>query len=294
VLYLVWGSTYRVVRIGVQTCPPALFAASRFLLAGLLMLAVALVQGHALPRSARDWASIASMALIGLAPGNGLVTWAEQWIDSGQAALIVATSALWLAGFGALGKRGVPVGASAWAGLVLGLAGVALLVGAGLSLRAGPALAYAMLVVSAVLWATGSIIARRVPVACAPVMNTALQLLTAAAGLWGVGLARGESFPARWDVRGFLSILVLAIFGSCLAYSAYLWLLQNVSPALLGTYAYVNPAVAVLLGSALLGERMGELQWTGTLVILVAVVLVTRGSRTVSRAGASAAREVTD
>jgi drug/metabolite transporter (DMT)-like permease len=221
-----------------------------------------------------------------LVGGNGLVTWAEQWVDSGQAALVVATSALWLAGLGSLGPHGVPIGRAPALGLALGLLGVGLLVGAGLRIQAGPPFAYGALIVAPLLWAAGTIYARRRTVACAPVMNTALQLSLAGIALSAIGLARGETVPAQIDGRAVAAILYCAILGSCVAYSAFLWLLHRVSPALLGTYAYVNPAVAVVLGSALLSERMRPSQWIGTLVILAAVVLVTRGSRTAARVAA--------
>lgn len=278
-VYVVWGSTYLAIRIGVQTLPPALFAGVRFLLAGVLMLAYARAIGARFPAARRDWVSVALTGLMMLGFGNGAVTWAVQWIESNQAALIVATSALWLAWMGTWGTHGERLGALTLAGLALGFAGVALLVYSGLTLRGGPPLAYGVLALAPVFWAVGSVWSRRAPVSCAPVMTAALQMLVAGAVLTGIGLAAGEAPRWRWDVPALLVILYLAVFGSCVAYGAYTWLVHQVPPATLGTYAYVNPAVAVALGWWILDERLNPTQWLGTAVILAGVVLVTWAAR---------------
>ncbi|MBI2383614.1 MAG: EamA family transporter [Gammaproteobacteria bacterium] len=274
-VYLVWGSTYLAIRVGVAALPPALFAGVRFLLAGLVMLAFALARGAQLPRSPRDWATVAITGVLMLVGANGLVTWSEQWVESNQAALIVATSALWLAGIGALGPNGERVNARTVAGLLLGFGGVAVLVGSGLELRAGPPLAYAALISSSALWSMGSVYSRRHPVGAAPIMTAALQTLTAAAVLIPLGVLLGEPARWSWEPRALWALAYLIVFGSCIAYAAYAWLVHEVSPARLGTYAYVNPAVAVFLGWWLLGERLNPTQIAGTVIILLGVVIVT-------------------
>ncbi|AXQ31809.1 EamA family transporter [Solimonas sp. K1W22B-7] len=278
-VYLVWGSTYLAIRVGVRDLPPFLFSGSRFMAAGLLMLLWARSRGHRLPQRWQDWRSIAFAALTMLVAGNGLVTWSEQWVESNQAALIVATSALWIAWFGTFGSRGETVNRLSIVGLAVGFAGVAVLVGGGLQLRAAPPLAYAALLAATVAWGAGSVALRRHPPACSAWVGAALQMMIAGAVMGSIGMASGEA--PRWHMTPTAAwmLLYLTVFGSCIAYGAYFWLVQQVTPAVLGTYAYVNPAVAVVLGWAILDERLSPTQWLGTLVILGGVVLVTLASR---------------
>jgi drug/metabolite transporter (DMT)-like permease len=279
IVYLVWGSTYLAIRVGVQSLPPWLFAGVRFLLAGSLMLAYARLRGAQLPAARRDWVSIAVTGLLMLGAGNGLVTWSEQWIESNQAALIVATSALWLAWMGTLGAQGEGLNRLTLLGLGLGFGGVAVLVQTGLSMKVAPAAAYVGLSLAPLTWAAGSVWSRRAPVSCPPFMTAALQMLIAGVVMTGAGLALGET--ARWMPRpeALVALAYLVVFGSCLAYGAYLWLVHQVPPARLGTYAYVNPAVAVALGWWLLDEHLNRTQVLGTVIILAGVLLVTWASR---------------
>ncbi|MGQ0586300.1 MAG: EamA family transporter [Gammaproteobacteria bacterium] len=279
IVYLVWGSTYLAIRVGVQHLPPWLFAGIRFLLAGALMLAYARWRGARLPASRRDWLNITVTALLMLVAGNGLVTWSEQWVESNQAALIVATSALWIAWLGTFGAQGERLNRLTLAGLGLGFGGVAVLVGSGLTLQAAPPLAYAALSVAPLTWAAGSVWSRRAPVSCPPFMTAALQMLIAGTVMTVAGLVLGET--GRWHntPEGLFALGYLVLFGSCLAYGAYLWLVHEVPPARLGTYAYVNPAVAVVLGWWLLDEQLNRTQVIGTIIILAGVLLVTWASR---------------
>ena len=286
-VYLVWGSTYLAIRVGVGSLPPALLAGSRFVCAGLLLLALALLPGGRLPRSRRDWLIVSLTGSLMLVGGNGLVTWAEQSVPSNQAALLVATSALWMAALGTLGAGGDRLGAGAVAGLLIGFAGVALLVHDGLDAGAARPAAYLALLAAALFWAMGSVLSRRFPMSCAPLVSAALQTLIAGALLCLIGWANGEA--PRWQSSGdgFEALLYLIVFGSCIAYAAYYWLVHQVTPAQLGTYAYVNPAVAVLLGWWLLDEILSPIQVAGTLVILCGVVwvsLAAQSQRAVSRA----------
>ncbi len=279
IVYLVWGSTYLAIRIGVQVLPPVLFAGVRFLIAGALMLLYAWWRGARLPRAARDWRNIAVTSLLMLAGANGLVTWSERWIESNQAALIVATSALWLSWMGTWGPQGERLNVPTLLGLGLGFGGVAVLVYTGLSLKGAPYFAYAGLMLSPVLWAAGSVWSRRAPVGCPPIMTAALQTLIAGACMSLLGMSLGE--PARWvwERDSLLALAYLILFGSCLAYGAYFWLVHEVPPARLGTYAYVNPAIAVLLGWWLLDEHLNLTQVLGTVIILAGVLTVTLAAR---------------
>jgi drug/metabolite transporter (DMT)-like permease len=263
----------------VQDLPPWLFAGIRFLAAGALMLAYARLRSAPFPVARRDWLSIAVTALLMLVAGNGLVTWSEQWVESNQAALLVATSALWLAWIGTWGAHGERPGRLTLLGLGLGFGGVAVLVQSGLSLRVAPASAYAALSLAPLCWAAGSVWSRRAPVACPPVMTAALQMLIAGAVMTAFALLIGESPPDTAPAEAWLALVYLILFGSCLAYGAYLWLVHEVPPALLGTYAYINPAIAVILGWWLLDEHLNEVQVLGTLIILGGVLLVTWASR---------------
>lgn len=279
IVYVVWGSSYLAIRIGVGELPPYLLAGARFVLAGLILLAWAHRRGLAWPRRAVDWRSLVIAAVTMLVLGNGLVTWAEQWVPSNQAALIVAGAALWIAWFGTFGARGESLAAMTVAGLFTGFGGVAVLVGGGLRLQTAPPLAYAALLGATVAWALGSVYLRRQPPGCAPVVGAGLQMLIAGVIMGVIGLAGGEAARWQWSATGLLALGYLVLFGSCIAYVAYFWLVQEVTPAVLGTYAYVNPAVAVLLGGLVLGETLSPLQWLGTAVILVGVVIVTLAAR---------------
>lgn len=279
IVYVVWGSTYLAIRIAVEHLPPALFAGLRFDIAGPLMLALAWAAGARLPTTRRDWRNIAVSGLLMLGAANGLVTWSEQWIASGEAALIVATSALWMAGLGALGPQGEPFGRMTLAGLLLGFGGVALLVAEGLDMREAPLMAYGALILAPLLWAAGSIHARRHPPSCPPLMTAALQMCFAGVAMTVLGLAAGELPRWNWHPQAVGALAYLIVFGSCIAYGAYIWLVREVRPATLGTYAYVNPAIAVLLGWLLLDEHLGARQVAGTAVIIAGVLLVSLASR---------------
>lgn len=274
-VYLVWGSTYLAIRLAVHSLPPWLMAGVRMLLAGLILAAVAGAMGMRWPRSGRDGLTLLGTATLMLVGGNGLVTWAEQWVPSNQAALIVATSALWMAGFGSLGRQGERLSGLVWAGLASGFAGVALLIVGALEHRVAPLLAYIALLGSPVAWALGSVLTRRRPLDTSPLVGAALQMLISGVIMTGIGLAQGETRRWTWgDPEALGALVYLVLFGSCLAYGAYVWLVHQVRPAVLGTYAYINPAVAVLLGWWWLDEALTPLQWLGTAVILAGVVLV--------------------
>lgn len=279
VVYLVWGSTYLAIRVGVQVTPPYLFASCRFLSAAAILLIYVCWVRLEMPKTLADWRVISVTSILLLVGANGLVTWSEQWVASNQAALMVATSALWMAGFGTLGARGESLSLATWGGLLVGFLGVAVLVGDGLLQHSAPATAYLALVISPIFWALGSIYGRRNPLSCPPLVTATFQMLIAGVLMGLIGLAAGEGERWRWTSQSWAAWAYLTVFGSCIAYGAYYWLVHNVTPAVLGTYAYVNPAVAVLLGCWLGGESLNQLQIIGTGVILVGVVLVTLSQR---------------
>ncbi len=277
-LYLVWGSTYLAIRVGVYDLPPALFAGVRFVISGLLLGAFARASGQQFPHALREWRLIAIMGILLLAGGNGLVVVGEQWVPSNQAALLVASTALWLAALGTLGAQGQALGRYTVAGLAVGFFGVALLL-----LSNGEKFSFShlggqfIILLAALFWSLGSIYGKRQPQSTPPLMSAAMQMLMGGLFLCGVGVMAGEMDAWVWTVRGLGALAYLIVFGT-LGFAAYIWLLHNVTPAQLGTYAYVNPAVAVLLGWWLLNETLTDMQLMGMGVILMAVIAVSLSS----------------
>lgn len=283
IVYVVWGSTYLAIRVGVATLPPALFAGARFLAAGVLLAAYARFAGQHFPRGLSEWKTIVVAAMFLLVGANGLVVWGEQWVPSNQAALIVATVALWLAGLGTLGPQGEPFSRRRLTGLLTGFAGVAVLMWPADGFVLTHFGAQFAILLAALSWAAGSIYMKRRKPSTPPLMAAAMQSLAAGVLLGAIGFAGGEAGRWTWEGNALLALLYLIVFGSCLAYAAYLWLLHEVSPTALGTYAYVNPAVAVVLGGWLLGESLSRAQMAGMLVVLLGVLLVSLPDKTGKR-----------
>jgi drug/metabolite transporter (DMT)-like permease len=272
-LYVVWGSTYLGIMLAIRTLPPFLMSSARFLVAGAFLFALS-------PRrrvGLRAWAAalVAGGALLTV--GNGGITWAEQRVDSGVAALLVATMPLWLALLDrlALGRR---LSAAGWAGLLVGLGGVALLVspgGGGTDLVGGLAC-----VASAAAWAAGSLYSRHAPLPSQPALASGMEMLAGGALLGVAGLAAGESgqvHPSHVSVESLLALAYLVVVGSIIAFSCFHWLLRNAPTSIVSTYAYVNPVVAVLLGAAFLGEPLTLRTLVAGGAIVVSVVLIVGG-----------------
>ncbi|MBI3575464.1 MAG: EamA family transporter [Gammaproteobacteria bacterium] len=274
-VYLIWGSTYLAIRVGVAELPPALFAGVRFVIAGLLLSLYAGWCGQKIPRAAREWKYLGVTAVLLFVVANGLVVWGEQWVPSSQTALIVATTALWLAGIGTLGSHGNKLARGTVLGLAIGFFGVAVLLLPTDGFVLDHFWAQLALLAAALSWAVGSIYLKRAKPATPPLMSAAMQSLIAGAVLCVIGVSTGEIGRWGWSPDGLVMLAYLAVFGSCFGYAAYAWLLHEVNPAMLGTYAYVNPAVAVVLGWWLLDETLSTVQFSGMAVILAGVVLVT-------------------
>ncbi len=280
VAYLVvcvfWGSTYLAIRVGVAVLPPFLFAGLRFLLAGVLLLALALALGDTLPRRAADWRTQAIVGVLLLTGGNAFVVWAEQYTPSGVASIFVVTVALWMAFLDAL----IPGGSGDlnWrvvAGLVLGFLGTGLLVGASPAeiLRADLRGPIALTAASA-SWSLGSVYGKRHHTETSPYVGAALQMIVGGAAVALLGTVLGEW--SRWHLtsRGAGAIAYLVVFGSILGYSAYTYALRHASPTIVGTYAYVNPVIAVLLGWLILREPVTARTFAAMALIVGAVVWI--------------------
>lgn len=275
IVYVVWGSTYLGIKIALEGFPPMLLGAIRFLVAGAVLYAWTSRRSSAQP-SAREWGAAALAGTLMLVGGNGAVTWAEQRIDSGVAALLVASVALWMALLARV-WQGERLRRRAVAGLLLGFVGVGLLVrpsGEGASLL--PSLA---VLVGALSWAAGSIYVRRAPLPAHALRSTSMQMIAGGAVFALIGAVTGEGArvdlgAVSWRAAGAIAYLV--VFGSLLAFSAYTWLLRNARPSVVSTYAYVNPFVAVLLGAVLLAEPVtGGMVAAAALIILGVALIVT-------------------
>lgn len=268
-LYLVWGSTYLGIRYALESYPPFLLAGVRFLCAGVVMYAFLRWRGL-VPPTRLQWRNAAITGVLLLGFGNGLVCFAEERVSSGIAAVAVSSMPLFAAAFS--GMFGQWPTRREGVGLMVGFAGVIVLnMGSGLS---GETLGAIALLTAAMCWAFGSVWSRRQDMPAGP-MNTAAQMLCASVALLGVGLATGETLPAEPTTRATLALVYLAVFGSIIAFSAYLYVLKHARPAVATSYAYVNPPVAVLFGVMLAGETVGPYDMAGMAIILVGVAVIT-------------------
>jgi drug/metabolite transporter (DMT)-like permease len=274
-VYLVWGSSYAATRIGVQHLPPLLFGGIRFTVAGLLMLGIAGARGLRLADVRGEWRHVAVMGFVGVTFVNGLQVWAMQWVPSQTGALLNASSAFWIVAFGLFGRRAHRPGARVLTGIAIGFVGVGLLVWPGLGTpTATPLLPQLVILVSCVGWAVATIYLRNIHTGLDVIALTALQMLIGGIVLVLLGVAGGETDAWRWSAPGLLSVAWLTVFSACCAYTAYAWLAQNATPAQVGTYSYVNPAIATLVGYLLLDEVLTPVQLLGTAVIVGGVLLV--------------------
>jgi drug/metabolite transporter (DMT)-like permease len=283
-IYLIWGSTYLAIRFAIETVPPFLGAGVRFLAAGALMYVWARLRGSP-PPAPRGWAAAALIGSLMLVVGVGGVSWAEQRVPSGAAALLIGVGPLCMVLVDWLFFRGERPGGRTAAGIVLGFLGVALLIGPEQLAGTGriDLLGTAVIMVGTVTWSFGSLYSREAPLPAAPIMATAAEMLAAGIVLVMLGVAVGE-WPALAAARvsplSLLALAYLALFGSVVALTAYLWLLKHVSPARVTTHAFVNPVVAVFLGWAFAGESLGPRTLAATGVIVAGVlVLLVRGPR---------------
>jgi len=270
-VYLVWGSTYLAIRVTDRTMPPLLMCSVRFLIAGTALYAFA-SRGKARP-TLRQWRAAAIVGAALLLAGNGGVAWAETRLESGLAALIVAIVPLWFALLDRVffGRR---LSAPALAGLVVGFGGVGLLVRPG---GGGNVVAALTLVGTTAAWAGGSLYARGAQLPESPLLSASMQMLSAALFLAVVGLAKGEAGGIHADsfsTKPVIAFAYLVLVGSLIAFSAYAWLLKNVRTSVVSTYAFVNPVVAVALGTAFLNEAIGWTTIVAGAAIVVAVVLI--------------------
>jgi drug/metabolite transporter (DMT)-like permease len=275
-LYVIWGSTYFAIRVTLDSMSASASAATRFVIAGPFLLLLARLNGHSMIPPRRELVSLGIIGCLLLVGGNGLVVWSEQYVASGLAALTVATTPLWIAILGALLPRGERLPFTGWAGVLLGLIGLGVLLAPTLSTGANSAVrGEAGLLVATLCWTCGSLYSKRLVLRVRPLVATGWEMLVAGAVLSLIAAGTGgfaHFAPAR---AAWLALGYLAIFGSCIAFTSFGWLLQHVPAAKVMTYAYVNPVIAVFLGCLLRNEPFTTSMAVGTPIIVVAVALVT-------------------
>lgn len=278
-LYIVWGSTYLGIRFAVETIPPFLHASLRFLISGALLYIWRRGAGDPAP-TAGNWKSTAIVGAALLLGGNGLVAWAEQTVPSGIAALMITTSPFWLVLFEALRSGGTKPTWQAILGLIIGFMGVFILVGPSEIVGAEAqfdTFGIILLLLAPVFWSMGSIYARGADMPKSTLLSTGMQMLTGAVALFLVSLIKGELSGFSFglvSMRSWLALAYLITFGSLIGFVSYGWLLHNAPVSLLSTYAYVNPVVAVLLGSLLADEPLNGRILIAAAIIIGSVVLI--------------------
>jgi drug/metabolite transporter (DMT)-like permease len=279
IIYFAWGSTFYAIRVGVTQVPPLLFAALRFTPAGAVLVAAMMVSGIRLPR-AREWGSIAVIAFLIFAVDYGLLFWAEQRVPSGPAAVMMATipAFMVLAEIVILGTQKLTMRLTG--ALAIGLGGVAILVSRSLNLGGAPIefVGAASLIVGSISWSVASALSRKLPLPNSKVMSSGAQMLAGGAMLAALSALRGEwrgfHFSAM-STSAWIACAYLAVVGSIIGFTAYVWLIHRESPTRVGTYAYVNPIVAILIGYFLGGESLGLRTVLGTACVLASVLVIT-------------------
>jgi len=275
IIYLVWGSSYFATKIMVTDEPPLVAAGLRFSVAGVLLIAFSWWRSGPPVLTRVELRHVFAMAFLAVLFSNACHVIAMQYVQSNTAAFLNATPALWIAWLGTFGQRRKALSGSAQLGLLIGLAGVLLvlapkggfkLVGFGWQL---------LILLGCLSWSLGTIYHRNSGAANPPQMFVALQMLAGGLGLLTAAAVTGESFAFHWTPRAFAAFLFLTLASSCLAYSAYAWLTVHTSPVVVGSYGYVCPAVAALLGWLVLGETLSWIQIVGMAVILFGIALVT-------------------
>ncbi|MGO8734450.1 MAG: EamA family transporter [Terriglobia bacterium] len=279
IIYFVWGSTYLAIRVGVREVPPFLLAAMRFLVAGFVLYGWMIARGERSP-SGRQWMSVSLLAVLIFVLDYGLLFWAEQRVPSGIAAVMMATIPAFMALSEIIFLRTQRLTVRLGAALLIGIAGVAVLMSPWLSLSGAPIdpVGAGALIVASMSWSVSSALTRKLPLPPSKVMSSGAQMLAGGVFLALTAASLGEfrNFHPSTVSRGaWLSLLYLIVAGSIIGFTAYVWLIHHESPTKVGTYAYVNPVVAVLLGYLLGGEALALRTILGTAFVLISVLTIT-------------------
>ena len=279
IIYFVWGSTFLAIRVGVREVPPFLLAAMRFLIAGAVLFGWTVARGERSPNG-RQWASVALLAVLIFVLDYGLLFWAEQRIPSGIAAVMMATIPAFMAVSEIVFLRTQKLTLRLALALLIGIGGVTVLLSRSLNLDGTPidSVGAVALIVASMSWSVASALMRKLPLPASKVMSSGAQMFAGGVflSLTSVGLGEFRNFhPSSVSLGAWLSLLYLIVAGSITGFTAYVWLLDHESPTKVGTYAYVNPVVAVLVGYFLEGEALNLRTILGSLFVLISVVVIT-------------------
>lgn len=274
VVCIVWGTTYLAIRVAVRTIPPMLLTSARFVVAGLILFALALLRRERIPRA---FAELLVVGLLMVGVGNFAVVWSEQWVPSGDAALLVATAPFWAVIMERTRKDGERIDARRAVGMLIGFIGVALLVTPGAAGRAFDAhfiLGAIAVQFGSIAWQYGTLRGKYNLKDVPPLMSSAFQMLAGGVAIGIVGIAAGEPRRLTLTGQGIGALAYLTIFGSVLAYTAYVYAVRNIRVTTLSLYAYINPLVAVVLGWLILNEQLTPMSIVAMVTILGGVALV--------------------
>ena len=277
IVYFFWGGTYLGIRFAVQTIPPFLMAGTRFLIAGSAVYLYARMRGAAKPKR-EHWIDAGIVGALLLLGGNGIVSWAEQLVSSSIAALLIATVPLWMILLGLFAKDTRRPNGVVCAAVVLGFLGITILVLPSSGIGRISLTGVAALLIASLFWSLGSMYSRRARLPGSPLLAVGMQMLVGGA-LMVVGSGLGGEWsrfhPAQVSARSLFGMGYLVLFGSIIAYNAYIWLLKNADPTWVSTYAFVNPIVAVFLGWLMAGEQLTARSVWATAIIVLSVVIIT-------------------
>lgn len=276
---LIWGTTYLVIRIGLDDFPPVLFAGLRWLIAGPALLIILKLRGYKFP-ALKDIKHFAVMGILLIGFGNGLVVFAEQWVPSGLTALLLSTEPLWIVGVESLLPGAPGLNLKIVAGMLLGLAGVILIFGNNFSAILDPHYLVGILglMLGVLGWSSGTLYSKYKKISVHPLMGAAVQMTIAGIGMSLLGVIIGESSYLHFTQNGVLAFLYLIVFGSLIAYASYIYAVAKLPVSIVATYAYVNPVIALFLGWLVLNETLNYIIIIGAIIILIGVYTVKKGT----------------
>jgi drug/metabolite transporter (DMT)-like permease len=280
-IYIVWGSTYLAIRFAIETIPPFLSAGIRFLVAGAILFIWRRLSGDPAPKKV-EWRAASIVGILLLLGGNGGLVWAEQHIPSGIASVFIATTPLWMVLIDSLRPGGRRANWLTWVGVLVGLLGIFLLANPWQTHSASSPpldpIGIVVLMIAALSWSIGSLYSRNATLPDSPLLGTGMEMLVGSAGLFAFATLVGEwkQFDlAAISLRSVSGLTYLIIFGSGIGFVAYTWLLRNAPTSIVSTYAYVNPVVAILLGSVIANEPLEQIEIISAAIIIAGVILIT-------------------
>lgn len=278
-IYIVWGTTYLAIRIGVEHLPPVLFTGLRWIVAGPIMLMLLLLKKYRLPNK-NDMLHLGISGLLLLGGGNGLVVFAEQWVPSGLTALLITTVPFWVVGIDAIIPQGKKINPTILLGLFLGLVGIGIIFGEDFVRLFDPSYLGGIiaLMFAVFLWSVGTLYSKYKKISVHPLMGAATQMIIAGIVITALGLILGEGSEFHFTTSGFYAYLYLVIFGSLIGYGSYIYAIAHLPISLVTTYAYVNPIIALFLGWLVLDEQISIWIVLAAAIILIGVTLVKKGS----------------